>query len=82
MVDARSETHILLPAMAAWCDEAQRIVAYPEDYGMTRHDIQGLKQLLADRFPPSTVVYSGHGPETTLGAELAANPFLAELRAS
>jgi hydroxyacylglutathione hydrolase len=36
---------------------------------------------LADRFPPDTVVYSGHGPETTLGAELARNPFLAELRA-
>jgi len=39
-------------------------------------------RLLADRFPPETVVYSGHGPETTLGAELAANPFLAELRAT
>jgi hydroxyacylglutathione hydrolase len=36
---------------------------------------------LADRFPPETVVYSGHGPPTTLGAELARNPFLAELRA-
>ena len=37
---------------------------------------------LGDRFPPETVVYSGHGPETTLGAELARNPFLAELRTS
>ncbi|HMI99356.1 MAG TPA: MBL fold metallo-hydrolase [Gaiellaceae bacterium] len=37
---------------------------------------------LMERFPPETVVYSGHGPETTLGAELARNPFLAELRAS
>ncbi len=36
---------------------------------------------LMDRFPPQTVVYSGHGPPTTLGAELARNPFLAELRA-
>jgi glyoxylase-like metal-dependent hydrolase (beta-lactamase superfamily II) len=36
---------------------------------------------LADRYPPDTVVYSGHGPKTTLGAELARNPFLAELRA-
>ncbi len=36
---------------------------------------------LADRFPPDTVVYSGHGAETTLGRELAGNPFLAELRA-
>ena len=39
-------------------------------------------RLLADRFPPGTTVYSGHGPETTLGDELARNPFLAELRAS
>jgi glyoxylase-like metal-dependent hydrolase (beta-lactamase superfamily II) len=37
---------------------------------------------LANRFPPETVVYPGHGPETTLGAELARNPFLTELRAS
>ncbi len=37
---------------------------------------------LGDRFPPETVVYSGHGPPTTLGEELARNPFLAELRAS
>ena len=36
---------------------------------------------LTERFPPETVVYPGHGPETTLGAELARNPFLAELRA-
>ena len=39
-------------------------------------------RMLADRFPPETIVYSGHGPETTLGAELARNPFLADLRAS
>ena len=38
-------------------------------------------ELLTLRFPPETVVYSGHGPETTLGAELRSNPFLAELRA-
>ncbi len=37
---------------------------------------------LADRFPPETIVYSGHGPETTLGRELRSNPFLTELRAS
>jgi glyoxylase-like metal-dependent hydrolase (beta-lactamase superfamily II) len=37
---------------------------------------------LVDRFPPETVVYPGHGPPTTLGAELAGNPFLAELRAA
>ncbi|MFL5944641.1 MAG: MBL fold metallo-hydrolase [Gaiellaceae bacterium] len=38
-------------------------------------------RMLSDTYPPDTVVYSGHGPETTLGAELARNPFLAELRA-
>jgi len=38
-------------------------------------------QRLADRFPPETVVYPGHGPKTTLGYELERNPFLAELRA-
>ena len=39
-------------------------------------------RLLVDRLPPETVVYSGHGPPTTLGDELARNPFLAELRNS
>jgi hydroxyacylglutathione hydrolase len=36
---------------------------------------------LAERFPPETVVYPGHGSQTTLGHELETNPFLAELRA-
>ena len=36
---------------------------------------------LADAYPPDTVVLSGHGPATTLGDELARNPFLTELRA-
>ena len=35
---------------------------------------------LMERFPPETAVYPGHGPPTTLGAELAHNPFLAEVR--
>jgi glyoxylase-like metal-dependent hydrolase (beta-lactamase superfamily II) len=38
--------------------------------------------MLADRLPADTVVYSGHGPETTLGREIETNPFLADLRAS
>jgi len=37
---------------------------------------------LVERFPPETIVYSGHGPPTTLGDELDRNPFLAELRAA
>ena len=36
---------------------------------------------LVERFPPETAVYPGHGPPTTLGNELARNPFLADLRA-
>ena len=39
-------------------------------------------RMLADRFPPETVLHPGHGGATTLGDELARNPFLAELRAS
>jgi glyoxylase-like metal-dependent hydrolase (beta-lactamase superfamily II) len=37
--------------------------------------------MLVDTLPADTVVYPGHGPITTLGTELAQNPFLAELRA-
>ena len=39
-------------------------------------------RMLADRYPAEAIVYSGHGPATTLGDELARNPFLAELRAA
>ena len=39
-------------------------------------------RMLSERVPPETTVYSGHGPPTTLGAELERNPFLAPLRAS
>jgi hydroxyacylglutathione hydrolase len=42
----------------------------------------GSLRSLADRFPGDTAVYPGHGPPTTLGHELATNPFLAELRAA
>jgi hydroxyacylglutathione hydrolase len=36
---------------------------------------------LFERYPPDTVVFPGHGPQTTLAAERDRNPFLAELRA-
>jgi hydroxyacylglutathione hydrolase len=39
-------------------------------------------QELITRYDPVTIVFPGHGPPTTLGAELAGNPFLAELRAA
>jgi glyoxylase-like metal-dependent hydrolase (beta-lactamase superfamily II) len=41
----------------------------------------GSIRTLVDRFPAETVVYPGHGPTTTLGDEVARNPFLADLRA-
>ncbi len=37
---------------------------------------------LLDAYPSDTVVHPGHGPATTLGAELDRNPFLADLRAA
>jgi len=37
---------------------------------------------LLDRFGPDAVVYPGHGEPTTLGRELATNPFLGDLRAA
>jgi len=45
-------------------------------------ELLGSIRSLADRFPAETVVYPGHGPATTIGAEVERNPFLAELRAS
>jgi hydroxyacylglutathione hydrolase len=42
--------------------------------------LESLRALM-ERFPPETIVYSGHGPPTTLGAERSRNPFLAALRA-
>ncbi len=37
---------------------------------------------LIDAYSPDTIVHPGHGTETTLAAELARNPFLADLRAA
>jgi glyoxylase-like metal-dependent hydrolase (beta-lactamase superfamily II) len=45
------------------------------DWGTLLESIRGL----VDGFPPETTVYPGHMGITTLGAERATNPFLAEL---
>jgi hydroxyacylglutathione hydrolase len=42
--------------------------------------LTSIRSLVA-AYPPETVVYPGHGPATTLGAEFDRNPFLVELRA-
>ena len=39
-------------------------------------------RMLFERLPPETTLYPGHGAPTTLGAEQASNPFLAELRSA
>jgi glyoxylase-like metal-dependent hydrolase (beta-lactamase superfamily II) len=46
-------------------------------------DWEALYHAIRDKLltlPERTVVYPGHGPRTTLGAELEGNPFLAALR--
>jgi glyoxylase-like metal-dependent hydrolase (beta-lactamase superfamily II) len=45
------------------------------DWDTLRESIRGL----VDAFPEETTVYPGHMGITTLGAEKATNPFLAEL---
>jgi hydroxyacylglutathione hydrolase len=50
--------------------------------GASWHVLVASIRRLTDGYPPDTLVYPGHGPVTTLGDELARNPFLAELRAS
>ena len=47
--------------------------------GSSRTLIESIGELVR-RFPPETVVHCGHGPDTTLGRELAINPFFAPLR--
>ena len=43
-------------------------------------DLLASIRTLVRRFPPDTVVHCGHGPDTSLGRELALNPFLSPLR--
>lgn len=46
---AVSKAGLVIPAGTEWIQGARRIVAYPEDYGMTRRDVRGLERLLAAR---------------------------------
>ncbi|MER3553921.1 MAG: hydrolase [Meiothermus sp.] len=47
-------------------------------YDLPGSDPQALFRSLGrlSQFPPETVVYSGHGPRTTIGYELERNPYL------
>ena len=57
------------------------------NYGIGRYDLQGgnYSQLMNSIhtklmvLPDNTVVLHGHGPETTIGTERRANPFLRSL---
>jgi glyoxylase-like metal-dependent hydrolase (beta-lactamase superfamily II) len=42
------------------------------DLGALMHSLHAVFMAL----PDSTIVYSGHGPETTIGVERMTNPFL------
>jgi hydroxyacylglutathione hydrolase len=48
--------------------------------GASWEDLLASIRMLVDHLPPETIVYPGHGPATSLGRELATNPFLADLR--
>ena len=77
----RSQAHLLSEAQSL-AQQGMRIYTqlkadHPSDWDTLLASVR----LLTERFPPETVVYPGHGPATTLGVELARNPYLAELRA-
>ena len=38
---------VISPQASAWIEQAKVIVAYPEDFGMTRRDVRGLSQSIA-----------------------------------
>ncbi len=45
----------LSPRTAEWIEQAKAIVAYPDDYGMTRQEVRGLALLTAAIQGPSTL---------------------------
>lgn len=72
-----------------WGEEPPHLIAGDVLFmgSIGRTDLPGgdhdtLIQTLRDQFvpmPPDTVVYPGHGPNTTIGAEKQSNPFVAPL---
>jgi hydroxyacylglutathione hydrolase len=52
------------------------------DLPMSNPDAMEASLALVATFDPELAVYPGHGPPTSIGAELATNPFLAGLRTS
>lgn len=62
---------ILLSGDTLFCGSIGRLDFPGGDPQQMTNSLNRLLQL-----PESTVVYSGHGPETTIGCEIATNPFL------
>ena len=48
--------------------------------GGSMDDLLNSAAALVRRYPPDSLVHPGHGPDTSLGRELALNPFLSPLR--
>ena len=71
-----------------YCDRENIVITgdalFPGSIGRTDFPGSDHRQLLANirdhllSLPDETVVYSGHGPATTIGIERKSNPFLAE----
>jgi hydroxyacylglutathione hydrolase len=84
-VPGHTEAHLAFAAEGALFSGD---VLFAGSVGRTDRDDGDWEKLLAsirtliESFPPETVVYPGHGPQTTLGHELETNPFLAELRSA
>lgn len=59
-----------------WCRDAQKIVVYPEDYGMNRQAVRGLEQMLADRLQsvPAPVAPLRRQPRLISGGEEFTRP--------
>ena len=76
------------PGQGCWYDDADIIVGdtiFQGSIGRTDFPmsnpaqmVESLRRLMA--LPPELRVHSGHGPMTTLGAELRSNPFLGYIR--
>ena len=77
---------VMVGGMRAHATEVAEVLGLPHEsfvvYGMSVGWPDGDPAAggLKPRLPADLVIHSGHGPDTTLGRELATNPFLGYLR--
>jgi len=74
---ALPEQEVLLDGDVLFRGSVGRVDLPGGDWATLLASISGL----IDAYPPQTVVFPGHGAQTTLGAERETNPFLTELAA-